>query len=165
MQNLMPRISLFSMTSLVVISLSGCGVSKIQECNSMGKVVKDNKTAVDKIETATESKNSDNIIQSLLSTSTEVDKLSKEMQGLEIKDEKLVNLQSQFAKLYQDNSKGLTDTAKGLQTKNKPMTNAAIAKMQEGDKQEVIMIKSFNTYCGWSGKESKAETAAPAQKK
>jgi hypothetical protein len=160
MQNLMTRVSLFSMISLIVISLSGCGVSKIQECNSMGKVVKDNKTAVDKIETATESKNSDNIIQSLLSTSTEVDKLSKEMQGLEIKDEKLVNLQSQFA-----NSKGLTDTAKGLQTKNKPMTNAAIAKMQEGDKKEVIMIKSFNTYCGWSGKESKAETAAPAQKK
>jgi hypothetical protein len=154
MRNLITQISLFSTASVIAFSLTSCGMSKVKECNIMGKVLKDNKTALEEIEASAKSKNTNVIIQSFLLTSTKVGKLSKDMQALEIKDEKLVSLQSQFAKLYQDNSKGLTDVAKGLQTNNKSMRTSAIAKMQEGDKQEAVMIKNINDYCGLSNKES-----------
>lgn len=171
MRNLITPISLFSTASVIAFSLASCGMSKVKECNIMGKVLKDNKIALEELENSAKSKNTNVIIRSFLSTSTKVDKLSKDMQALEIKDEKLVSLQSQFVKLYQDNSKGLTDVAKGLQTNNKSMKNTAIAKMQEGDKQEEVMIKNINDYCGLSSKksttkaESSNETTAPTGKK
>jgi hypothetical protein len=167
MQNLMARISLLSITGLIAISLSSCGISKVKECNSMGKITKEMKTTVDEMET----KSPNNVVQAFISTSSKVDKLSKEMQAIAIKDDKLVSLQSQFVKLYQDNSKGLKDAAKGLQAKNQPVADAAIAKMMEGDKQEAIMIKSLNEYCEWTVEESntkptaKTTTTVPNQKK
>ena len=162
MQNLMLRISLFSIASLIAISLPSCGTSKVKECNSIGEVTKDMKAAADEIEASTTSKNAQIIIQAMISVSGKTDKLSKDMKALTIADEKLVGLQSQFVKLYQDNSKGMADTAKGLQTKNKAMADTAIAKMTEGDKQEAIMIKNLNDYCGWTEKDPKS---APDPKK
>jgi uncharacterized membrane-anchored protein YhcB (DUF1043 family) len=164
MQNLMAQISLLSIIGVTAISLSSCGISKVKECNSIGKITKEMKTAVDELE----AESPGNVAQAFISTSSKVDKLSKEMQAITITDDKLVSLQSQFVKLYQDNSKGLKDAAKGLQTKNQPVADAAIAKMMEGDKQEAVMIKSLNEYCEWTVEGSNTKPATkttPNQKK
>jgi hypothetical protein len=147
MRNSMTRISLLSMIGIITISLSSCGVSKVKECNSIGRITKDMKAVGDEIEASAASKNSDTIIKTFLSSSGKVDKLSKEMKALAITDDKLLSLQSQFVKLYQNNSKGLSDVANGLQAKDKRMSDTALAKMVEGEKPEASMIQSLNEYC------------------
>jgi hypothetical protein len=48
----------------------------------------------------------------------------------------------------QDTSKGLIDTASRMKAKDQPGAKAAIAKMQEGDKQEAVIIEEIKAYCG-----------------
>jgi hypothetical protein len=148
MQKIITQIKLLSINGTIVISLLGCGDNRIKECTSMVKVINDYKVASDEIESGSDSGKVEKTIQAFIAASGKIDKVSKDMKALEVKDEKLVGLQTRFGKLYQDTSKGLIDTASRMKAKDQPGAKAAIAKMQEGDKQEAVIIEEIKAYCG-----------------
>jgi hypothetical protein len=141
------QIILLSITGTIAGSLLSCGSSKIEECGSMIKVIKDYKVAADEIEAGDDSGKVEKTIQAFTVASGKVDKVSKDMKALEIKDEKLVSLQTRFGKLYQDTSKGLSDAASKLKAKDEPGAKAILTKMAEGDKQEAVIIEEIRAYC------------------
>jgi hypothetical protein len=148
MQKSITKIGFLSTVGVISISLTGCaGLDKTVQCNKIIKVTQSAAAAVKELEGASKTKDAVKIIQSFADTSINIGKMSKEMQGLEINDEKLKGLQTNFVKLYQDNSNGLSETGIALKEKNQPVAQAAIAKMVEGDKQEVILVNDLNSYC------------------
>jgi hypothetical protein len=154
MQKSIAKIGFLSTVGVISISLTGCaglgktlGLDKTVQCNKIIKVTQSAAAAVKELESASKTKDAVKIIQSFADTSVNIGKMSKEMQALEINDEKLKGLQTNFVKLYQDNSTGLGETGTALKENNQPVAQAAIAKMVEGDKQEVILVNDLNSYC------------------
>jgi hypothetical protein len=136
-----------STVTAIALLLTGCGESKISQCNKVIKVAnqaaslgqqygKDSKTA----------KGS----QGLTELATKIDQVGTEMKGLEIKDEKLQGFQGRFLKLYQDISKGLNDAATAINKKDIKSANRFFANLQKSSVEEGLIVKEINGYC--SGK-------------
>ncbi|BAT52394.1 hypothetical protein NOS3756_13340 [Nostoc sp. NIES-3756] len=136
-----------STVAAIALLLTGCGESKISQCNKVIKVAnqaaslgqqygKDSKTA----------KGS----QGLTELATKIDQVGTEMKGLEIKDEKLQGFQGRFLKLYQDISKGLNDAATAINKKDIKSANRFFVNLQKSSVEEGLIVKEINGYC--SGK-------------
>jgi hypothetical protein len=143
----MTQISWFFATSAIVSLLAGCGAGKVAQCNSIVKVA--NQAVVVGQEFANSAKNKDvgTATQSFNTAAGKLEKLGKEMQAVEVKDEKLKGFQTRFVKMYQDTNKGLTDTAKAVQAKNLPAINKALAAVKAGGSQENLLVNELNSYC------------------
>jgi hypothetical protein len=150
MQKVIKRICLLSVTSAIAILFAGCGASKVTQCNDIVKVANQAATVGQEFAGLDKSKDPAKAAKAFSEAASKIDKLGKEMQALEIKDEKLQGLQARFVKMYQDTKKGLSDTAIALPKKNVPAINKAVEKLKAGASQESSLVNEVNSYC--SGK-------------
>ncbi|BAZ38260.1 hypothetical protein NIES4101_41970 [Calothrix sp. NIES-4101] len=150
MQAMIVRMNLLMATGAIAILFAGCGPSKVAQCNEIVKVANQAATVGQEFAAVSQSKDSGKAAQSFTEAANKIDKLSKDMQALEIKDEKLQGFQGRFVKMYQDTNKGLRDGAVALQKKNLPAINKALQGIKAGASQESSLVSEVNSYC--SGK-------------
>jgi PBP1b-binding outer membrane lipoprotein LpoB len=150
MPSVVRRVSILSAIVAIAVVFAGCGASKVTQCNEMVKVANQAATVGQEFASLAKSKDAAKAAQSFTGTADKVEKLSKEMQALEIKDETLQGFQGRFVKMYQETTTGLRDAATAFQKKDLPAINKALQKIQASAGQESSLVKEVNGYC--SGK-------------
>jgi hypothetical protein len=147
MQRVFKQTAILSMTATLSFILTGCGESKIAQCNKMIKVANQ---AVTLSQEFSKNPQRQKGSKALTEVASKIDPITSEMQALEIKDEKLQGFQGRFVKLYQDTSKGLRDTAAAIDKKNLKAANASLVTLRKSSSEESAIVTDINKYC--SGK-------------
>ncbi|MBE9205913.1 hypothetical protein IQ244_05180 [Nostoc sp. LEGE 06077] len=147
MQSFVKRTVMLSTTAAIAILFTGCGESKVAQCN---KIIKVANQAVTLSQEFSKNPQREKGSKALTEVAGKIDTFASEMKGLEIKDEKLQGFQGRFIKLYQDTSKGLRDTAAAIDKKNLKAANASLTSLKKSSGEEGAIVGEINTYC--SGK-------------
>ncbi|MBH8575620.1 hypothetical protein I8752_21940 [Nostocaceae cyanobacterium CENA369] len=147
MQRVFQPTMMLSTTAAIALLVTGCGESKVSQCNKIVKVA--NKAATIGQEFGKNPKPQQGS-KSLTEVAGKIDGVANEMKAVEVKDEKLQGYQGRFLTLYQDTSKGLRDAASALDKKNFPAANNFLASLKKTTSQESAIVQEINSYC--SGK-------------
>lgn len=147
MPSMLRRTATLSLTAAIAFMFTGCGESKVAQCNKVIKVA--NQAAVLGQQFGKDPKSAKGS-KGLTELATKIDAIGTEMQGLEIKDEQLQGFRGRFQKLYQDISKGLNDAAGAIDKKNIRDANRFLVTLQKSSVEESTIVKEINSYC--SGK-------------
>ncbi|MBU7585740.1 MAG: hypothetical protein KAF91_23145 [Nostoc sp. TH1S01] len=147
MQSIVKKTVMLSATAAIAVIFTGCGESKVAQCN---KIIKVANQAVTLSQEFSKNPQREKGSKSLTEVAGKIDTFANEMKALEIKDEKLQGFQGRFIKLYQDTSKGLRDTAAAIDKKNLKAANASLASLKKSGSDEGAIVNEINTYC--SGK-------------
>ncbi|MBH8564022.1 hypothetical protein I8748_17830 [Nostoc sp. CENA67] len=147
MQRAFKQTAILSATAAIAILFTGCGESKVTQCNKIINVANQAATIGQEISTNSKSEKGS---KSLTEAATKIDKIANDMKAVEVKDEKLQGFQGRFLKLYQDSSKALRDTAGALDKKNLKAATGFLATLKNTTNQESAIVKEINGYC--SGK-------------
>lgn len=129
--------------AIVGLFLVGCGPSKVSQCNKLAASINKANTDIENIRKDTKT---DKMAQ-MGKIASSLDQYAGEIQGIEIKDEKLKGYQTQLVKLYQDMGKGSRDTLTAVQKKDMAAANKAVQVLQTGAVQEKTLIQDVNNYC------------------
>jgi type VI protein secretion system component VasK len=143
MQHLIKRTVILSSLGAIALLFTGCGESKVSQCNKIIKIANEAATISSEANKSSSSKNS----KSLVDLATKLEKIANDIQATEIKDEKLLGFKDRFTKLYQDASKGLKDTAAAIDKKDIKAANKAVATLQKSSSDEKTLVTDINTYC------------------
>ena len=129
----------------LVVSLAGCGPSKVAECSELNKKINE---GVDKIEKATTGKGDQETnpadLKAMADTMDKIaDDLSKTKTTIpELKD---------FSKKYQDMSKNIgkaaRDMAGALEAKDAEKATKAQASLEAATQPEEALVESINKFC------------------
>ncbi|MBD2436034.1 hypothetical protein [Nostoc sp. FACHB-110] len=147
MQGLFKQTAMLSMTAMIAFLFTGCGESKVAQCN---KIIKVANQAVSLSQEFSKNPQREKGSKALTEVASKIDTITNEMKALVIKDEKLQGFQGRFLKLYQDTSKGLRDTAAAIDKKNLKAANASLATLSKSSSDESAIVSEINGYC--SGK-------------
>ncbi|AFY32710.1 hypothetical protein [Calothrix sp. PCC 7507] len=147
MQPIFKKTTILSATTAIAFLFAGCGESKVAQCNKIVKVSNQAVTAGQEFGNNPQPKKGS---KALTEAANKIEQITKDMQALEIKDEKLQGYQGRFLKLYENTSKGLKDTAAALDKKNLAEANRSLASLKKGSSEEAALVKEINSYC--SGK-------------
>jgi hypothetical protein len=147
MQKSITQISLLSVVTAITISLSGCGVTKVVQCNSMVKIVNDAAAEGQSFAKAAGTADPANATQLFTGTATKLEKLGKDMEVLDIKDEKLQGMKGKFITMYKAASKGLLDASAAVKAKDAKAMTKALEDIKNGTSQEDSLVKDINAYC------------------
>ncbi|MBD2494730.1 hypothetical protein [Nostoc sp. FACHB-280] len=147
MQSIVKRTLILSSTAAIAVTFTGCGESKVAQCN---KIIKVANQAVTLSQEFSKNPQREKGSKALTEVAGKIDTYANEMKALEIKDEKLQGFQGRFIKLYQDTSKGLRDTAAAVDKKNLKAANASLASLKKSGSEEGAIVTEINSYC--SGK-------------
>jgi hypothetical protein len=138
---------------LVIVAIAGClsvatvgCETKVSQCNKLIKIAN---AASTEMQQTSQSQEKDKVAL-LKKMGTSLDGYSKEVGGLELKDEKLQGFQKRFVTLYQsvgDASRGIVAAAAKKDIK---AAQQSLAAMSGGASQETALISEVNQYC--SGK-------------
>jgi hypothetical protein len=127
--------------SLSVLA-TGCE-TKVSQCNKLIKVAN---AATTELQSMGQNKNPDKLAQ-MKQVADSLDKYAKEVQGIELKDEKLQGFQKRLTNLYsstRDSSLALIDAGK---KKDASGMQASLKKMMSGSQEEGAIVQEMNTYC------------------
>jgi DNA repair exonuclease SbcCD ATPase subunit len=156
-----PHRSIALLGAFAVMStlLSGCGESKVTQCN---KLIGLANQATDEIKGLQQGggDSAEQKKQQLEKIANSLDSYTQKAQGLSIQDEQLKAFQKQLIDLYQqtrDNSRALLTA---VNTKDAKATNAALSKLIQGGGAEQTLIRSVNTYCAPANASPAASPAA-----
>jgi hypothetical protein len=133
-----------STVAAIALLFTGCGESKISQCN---KVIKVANQAASLGQQYGKDPKAAKGSQGLTELASKIDQVSTEMKGLEIKDEKLQGFQGRFLKLYQNISKGLNDAATAINKKDIKAANSFFTSLQKSSVEEGLIVKDINGYC------------------
>lgn len=147
MQRIFKQTAMLSLTATLSILFTGCGESKVAQCNKLIKVANQ---AVTLSQDFSKNPQREKGSKALTEVAGKIDTITNEMKALEIKDEKLQSFQGRFLKLYQDTSKGLRDTAAAVDKKNLKAANASLVTLRKSSSDETAIVTEINSYC--SGK-------------
>ncbi|MBD2298649.1 hypothetical protein H6G80_10045 [Nostoc sp. FACHB-87] len=147
MQSIVKRTILLSTTAAIAVTFTGCGESKVAQCN---KIIKVANQAVTLSQEFSKNSQRDTGSKTFTEIADKLGNLANEMKALEIKDEKLKGFQGRFIKLYQDTSKGFRDTAAAFDKKNLKAANTSLASLKKSGSDESAIVTEINSYC--SGK-------------
>lgn len=138
----------------IAIALTGCGESKVAQCNKLIEVVNKGRTISQSVE-GTDA-------ETMKKLSSDLATLSQEIQAVEVADESLQGFQSRFVKIYQDLGQASASVATALEQLGTIEPNQqgleAAQKLQAdvenasklGDqaaKDEEALVTEVNTYC------------------
>jgi chromosome segregation ATPase len=168
----------------IASSLAACGATKTSQCNSLSSAVNKIRPIAEKIqqevksfESAAKTAGAKNDLKAFKEAAAkssksfttligQLDGLIQEIQGVELKDEKLVELKKQYVKnatsintAFKDTSKALDNISKidnspkGLQELKQSANILAqnASRMNGLAKEESKMVADFNGYCGAGG--------------
>ncbi len=143
MKSLHRRAALLSTFTAVSFLVVGCGESKVTQCNKISAVV--NRAATE-TQSIGKSNNPDKIAE-LSKAANTVDQYAKELEGVQVKDDKLKGLQARFVKMYKDTSKSSRDLVAAAKVKNVPAVKTSLQSLQTATSQETTLVGEFNQYC------------------
>jgi hypothetical protein len=135
---------LLSTTVAISLLFTGCGESKVAQCN---KIIKVANQAVTLGQEFGKSPQNNKGSKALTEAAGKIDTIASELKAIEIKDEKLQGYQGRFLKLYQGTSQGLKDTAKAVDKKDLKSANRNVASLKKSASDETALVKEINTYC------------------
>ncbi|MDZ8052935.1 MAG: hypothetical protein RMX68_032675 [Aulosira sp. ZfuVER01] len=138
---------ILSGSAAIALLFTGCGESKVAQCNKIIKVANQAVTVGQDFGKNPDPKKGS---KALTEVAAKIDTITTEMKGLEIKDEKLQGYQGRFLGLYQSTSKGLKDTATAIDKKNLKAANTALTSLKKNSSEESKLVSEINGYC--SGK-------------
>lgn len=126
--------------SLLTIS---CSESKVSQCNKIIKIA--NKAATEATSITNGGQTSDP--KTMLKAADAFEKVSKEMEALNISDEKLQDYQSRFMIMYRDHSTATRDYVTAFQKKDRSAVDAALVDVQKAATPEKQLVDDINNYC------------------
>lgn len=138
---------LVAVASAVGITLVGCGPSKVAQCN---KLIDVTNKATNELASLNQNKasNAAQATQQLDKMAGSLDKYATDMQGIELKDNKLQEYRTRFVTLYKDTATSSRQLVTAIQGKNPKAADGVLQKMDSGAKQEQTLVKEVNEYCG-----------------
>ncbi|MBW4683045.1 MAG: hypothetical protein KME19_23615 [Microcoleus vaginatus WJT46-NPBG5] len=153
--HLLCKSSLISVSAAVVVLVAGCGNNKVAECNTLIEAINKGHGLV------TNFKGNDAAAANKLAE--DLDKITKELETVKLKDDKLKGFQTRFSKIYQDLGTAFRTTGKALGTASAAQpTQAGVQQVQKA-KTEVeaagkaaeqaaqkadVLATEINSYCG-----------------
>ncbi|WP_371819455.1 hypothetical protein [Tolypothrix sp. PCC 7910] len=140
--------TILSATAAIALLFTGCGESKVAQCNKIVKVA--NQAVTIGQDFGKNANNAKTGSKALNEVAGKIDTITTEMKALEIKDEKLQGFQQRFTTLYQSTSQGLKDEAKALDQKDLAGAKRSLVTLKKNSTEESTLVKEINTYC--SGK-------------
>ena len=138
---------LVTLTAALSFLTVSCSESKVSQCNKIIKVA--NKAVTEAKSITNGGQASDP--KAMLKAADAMEKASKEMEGIRVRDEKLQDYQGRFVIMYRDTSKSTRDfvTAYG---KDRSAAEAALVTLQKATAPEKQLVDDINNYC--TGKKS-----------
>ncbi|AFZ22520.1 hypothetical protein Cylst_0143 [Cylindrospermum stagnale PCC 7417] len=147
MQRVCKQNVLLAATAATALLFTGCGESKVSQCNKIVKVANQAVTVGQEFGKNPQPKKGS---KALTEAASKVDKIANDLKAVEVKDEKLQGFQTRFLKLYQDTSTGMKNTAKALDKKDIPGANRLLASLKKSASDETALVKEINNYCNGS---------------
>ncbi|MBD2341061.1 hypothetical protein H6G64_29250 [Calothrix sp. FACHB-156] len=148
MQRMFKQTTILSATAAIALLFTGCGESKVAQCNKIVKVA--NQAVTIGQDFGKNPNNAKTGSKALTEVAGKIDAITTEMKALEIKDEKLQGFQQRFTTLYQSTSQGLKDEAKALDKKDLAGAKRSLVTLKKNSTEESTLVKEINSYC--SGK-------------
>ncbi|MEM8639572.1 MAG: hypothetical protein AAGG51_12265 [Cyanobacteria bacterium P01_G01_bin.54] len=140
----LPRSSaIASLSTIVLLLASGCGASKVAQCNSIIEVA--NSAAEEAQQLAIEGVSGDP--QVMLKAAEAMEQASTNMQALEIEDESLQGFQTDFVEMYSKTSSASRDLVDALEKEDREAAEASLAELQEVNQSEQEIVNGVNGYC------------------
>jgi predicted small secreted protein len=141
------HISLLLLASTISIVVSSCGTSKTIECNSIAKVLEKVQVATKEMD-ASKTTDPAKAATVFSDMSGKIEGFGKDIQALEIKDEKLKGYQSRIAEMYRGYGKLFGEMAPAIKSKNTPKVTKDIAELKAASVKEQALGKEIGAYCG-----------------
>lgn len=135
---------------------TGCGPSKVSQCNELIGVIN---TAVTEVQAVTQSPEAATNPDALNQIADTADRAVEQMQAVQLKDETLIGYQQSFIKMYQDTSAASRAIYDASQNQNLEAAQAALGQLQAATAPEPGLVNDVNSYCGG---QAPAETPADA---
>lgn len=140
--------SVLSGMSLLAFLFTGCGASKVAQCNSVVKTANKYATIGKEFKAVASSlKDPEKTATTFNELGSKISQLSTEVKGLEVKDEKLKSLQSRFASFYDSTATTFTSAGSAIQKKDVAAIKKPIEEMKSIDAKEASLISEINSYC------------------
>lgn len=176
---------------LTALMLTGCGASKVSQCNSLAAVVNETQNFMPEFdadiqtfsEKAAEVKNLEDIKAAASQYTAAVDKvvgnldsLVQDMEALSLKDETLIQFRTDYIEVVQGFSQALAEASEAMDLvvsiaseedlpatveASQKQTVEAASAIEELSQKEAELITAVNTYCGAPAAAETAPEAAP----
>jgi ABC-type transporter Mla subunit MlaD len=180
------------LASLAALVLTGCGSSKVSQCNDLAAVVNQTQTFMPEFETdiqafsesAAQVKNLDDIKAAASQYTAAVDKvvtnlntLVSDLEAVSLQDETLVAFRDEYIGVVQGFSTALEEASQAMDMvvtvaseddlpatieASQQQTVEAVSAIETLSQQEAQLITDVNTYCGATPAEAPAEPPAEA---
>ena len=137
---------LVPLTATISLLTVSCSESKVSQCNKIIKVANE---AVSQAKTVTNGGQASDP-KAMLQAADAMEKASKAMEAINVKDAKLKDYQTGFIKMYRDTSKATREFVGAFEKKNRPAAETALTNLQQATTPEKQLVADINTYC--SGK-------------
>jgi uncharacterized protein YoxC len=143
------RTSLVVIVSLIALTITSCGASKVTQCSGMSKIVKDLTTSTDELTKEMETTNPDTAkgVQLMNKMAAKYQGASSAMQELNIQDEKLKSLRSRFTPLYGAYSSLTEQMLSSVKARDLQAFNKVSAKADSAAAEEKSLDKELTEYC------------------
>ena len=134
---------LLPLTAAISLLTVSCSESKVSQCNKIIKVANE---AVTKAKSVTNGGQASDP-KAMLEAANAMEKASKEMEAINVKDQKLKDYQTGFIKMYRDTSKATRDFVAAFEKKDRPAAETALTNLQQATTPERQLVTDINTYC------------------
>ncbi len=134
---------LLPLTAVISLLTVSCSESKISQCN---KIIKVANQAVSQAKSVTNGGQT-NDPKAMLKAADAMEKASKEMKALNVKDTKLRDYQTGFIRMYGDTSKATRNFVTAFEKKDRPAAEAALLNLQQATTPERQLVADINSYC------------------
>ncbi len=133
---------LVTLTAALSFLTVSCSESKVSQCNKIIKVA--NKAVTEAKSITNGGQASDP--KAMLKAADAMEKASKEMEGIRVRDEKLQDYQGRFVIMYRDTSKSTRDFVNAY-GKDRSAAEAALVTLQKATAPEKQLVDDINNYC------------------
>jgi alanyl-tRNA synthetase len=149
MQSVVKRVSMLSLSAIVAIAVLfvGCRVIKVVQCNKITKVAHQEAPSIQEFANPAKFQNPKKAAQSFTEIGDKLEKMTKDMQALEIQDAKLKGFQTRFVNMYEETNSGLRDAVTSLEEQDLFGFADSLEKIAKVPSQETSLLQEFNGYC------------------
>ena len=125
------------------LAVTSCGESKISQCN---KIIEVANKAVSQSKSITTNPNL-NDSKVMLNAADLMEKASKDMEEIKVKDQQLQDYRAGFINMYREISKAIRDFAVAFDKKDRKAAEAAQINLQQATTPEKQLVNDLNVYC------------------
>lgn len=142
MSSLRHSFGLVAIATGLSLLAAGCD-TKVSQCNNLIKVAN---AATQEMQSLSQSKGP-NRIEQMNQMADSLDKYAKEVQGLDIQDEKLKGFQQRLGDLYSGTRDASRELVAAANKKDVEAAKRSLQKMMTASQSEGTLVKDINDYC------------------